>query len=777
MTVTTLNNSAISSLAILGLNQTTREIADSTERLSSGSRFANASDDIGALASSNRLNSQLIGMRQGQTNNLQANSLLQTAFSAASEINDILDSMKALSVQANSGTLTTVERATLDLEFQELRAEIDSLANSTNFNDIQLLDGSASGQGDLQQKTNDATKASGSISFTGVFGAGSSLEINGTRFQGSAFGVGASATDSATNLFTYLSSSTDNNLMALEYELAGSSVLISSRAGGESGNSIYLWNVGNDANATITGQATPRAGGYTLSGGQDDGMFLGSTSVSGTMGDALLDSLSQTQADATLTIVDNSLLDDNDQLLLIDDGDGSTLAFTARTGAPATSQEFQIGATAEETLKNMVAAIQAYSGADDSGASQLEFEVDGSQLNIRSKLPGNPLDIIGSSLSLSKGASVPNTEALISSFSLNSGTNTGVNVNGVMNADFIGDSISGFSATYVAGDSITASITVGSDTYNATIADTTPAASTTVNFASTSGGFFTVDLAAGGASVADQNDADTFAARLDAAFSTLTFSQTRVVDNFVAAGQFAGGSAKLFSGDFTETPVIDSVTVRDSTTGGGNASIEFLIDGETYTNSNLSTSIGASEMFDLHSTTSDKYLRIVNGSGASADLSNATAAATYETSLRNAFGTDTEGSASLEFQIGSASSDKLSVTIGKATSDSLFDGESPDLLSQANAVLAQTAIDNALDEIGTIIADIGSSQSRLDYSYNANASIITEIDFARGQLADTDIVSESSAYAEAVVQQQAAISVLAQTQLLSNNLLGLLEMN
>jgi flagellin-like hook-associated protein FlgL len=75
------------------------------------------------------------------------------------------------------------------------------------------------------------------------------------------------------------------------------------------------------------------------------------------------------------------------------------------------------------------------------------------------------------------------------------------------------------------------------------------------------------------------------------------------------------------------------------------------------------------------------------------------------------------------------------------------------------------------------LSPISDHRSRLDYSYNANASIITEIDFARGQLADTDIVSESSAYAEAVVQQQAAISVLAQTQLLSNNLLGLLEMN
>ena len=780
MTVTTLSSSAISSRAIFGLNQATREITDSTERLSSGSRFVNAGDDIGALASSNRLNAQLIGMRQGQTNNLQANSLLQTAFSAASEINDVLSAMKALSVQANSGTLTTVERATLDLEFQELRAEIDSLADGTNFNDIKLLDGSASGQGDLQQKTNDASRGSATLSFTGTFGSGFSIGINGVRFAGSAFGTGASASDSATNLFNYLNTSSNAALRELEYEIDGTTITATARAGGSKNQSVTINNVSGHANLTVTGGATLNANEYALSGGADDGLHVGSTSVSGAVGDSLVDSLGQTQSEYTLTIVDNASIDTSRSLFQLEDGQASNALTFSAVAAPATANEFLLGATAEETLKNLVGAMGAYSGTDDFILKQLEFEVNDNVLSIRSVLPGlpNELELGGNGVIGMQSGQISSIAVGLgaSSTQMTTGADTGVNVDNVMNANFIGSGISGFSATYNSADNIDASITVGDDTYTATIADTTPAASTQVTFVSSTGGAFRVDLAAGGMSVADQSDADTYAARLDAAFSSLTFTQSRLVDNFVASGQLAEGRALFTSDDFAETPIIDSVSVRDSTLGGGKASIEFVIDGESFTNTNLGTYLGAYEMFDLQSTSSGKSLRIFNGN-AQADLSDTTAAATYEATLRNAFGTDTEGSASLEFQIGSESSDKLAVTIGKATSDSLFDGETPDLLSQANAVLAQTSVDNALDEIGTIIADIGASQARLDYSYNATASSIIEIDFARGQLADTDVASESSAYAEAVVQQQAAISVLAQTQLLSANLLDLLKSN
>ncbi len=775
MTVTTLSSSAISSRAIFGLNQATREITDSTERLSSGSRFANAGDDIGALASSNRLNAQLIGMRQGQTNNLQANSLLQTAFSAASEINDVLDAMKALAVQANSATLTTVERATLDLEFQELRAEIDSLATNTNFNDITLLDGSVSGQGEINDSTSDATKAVASITFTDTFSAGDALQINSTAFFGVNFGVGASATDSATNLYNYLEGRVDDDLQELEYELSGQTVTITSRAGGAQGNNIIVRNLSGNADTTVSGKSTVIANYFVTTGGEDDGLSLGSTSVSGTIGDTLVDSLSQSKAEVILRISDNSLLDDNDQLLRLDDGNTGAVTFNARTAAPALSTEFQIGATAEETLENLVAAVEAYSGNDDVAMTKLEFEINGNDLTIRSVLAGNPLDLIGGPISVTEA--VGNEEAITVGTTLSNGANTGFDASGITNPDFIGTSITGFTATYVAADSITASITVGDDTYDATISDTTPASSTTVTFASTTGGFFKVDLAAGGMTVSNQADADTYASRLDAAISGLSFTQNRLVDNFVAAGQLVGGSASFSSDDFSSDFVIDGITVTDSATGGGNATISFEINGETFTNGSLGASLGASEMYTLNSTTSDKFLRVFNGNTGQVDLSSATAATTYAASLRNAFGLDANGVGGLEFQIGSVSSDKLAVNIGKATSDSLFDGETPDLLSQANAVLAQTSVDNALDEIGTIIADIGASQSRLDYSYNANAANIIEIDFARGQLADTDIASESSVYAAAVVKQQAAISVLAQTQLLSSNLLTLLETN
>lgn len=776
MTITSISQSAVSSPAIQALTKVTREIADSTQRLSTGNRFASAGDDIGALASSIKMNAQLAGLRQGQSNNLQATSMLQTAYSAAAEISDILDSMKTLAVQGNSGTLTAVERATLDLQFQEYLAEIDSIAGSTNFNGINLLDGTASGEGDVQQITDDATRGTATMAFSSAFGSGFQLLINGTTIIGNTqFLVGANGTQSATNLYNYLTTTTDANLRELNYSLNGSTITATSSAGGKQAGDITIRNVSGHASLSITGDATVTTNQYRLAGGTDDGLFRGSTDVSGTIGDSLISSLARAKDTATLTIVNNANIDDGEVMLRFDDGvNSSGVDIIARTGATAVAGEFQIGATAEETLENMVAAMEAYSDTDDFTLRRVEFEISGNSLIIRSALHED-LKRYNGTTDVNLATTAAANEAILPTSgvgALTGGGSTGVNTDNIMNADFVG-TISGFSATYQANDAITASITVGEDTYNATITDTTPAAATKVTFSSSGGGSFTVDLAAGGMSVASQSDANTFATRLNSAFSGLTFSQTRIVDNFVAAGQLAGGRALYSANDFSETPIIDSISVRDSS-ASSNASIEIVIDGESFVNSSLGTSLGAYETYELRSTSSDKFLRITNGD-TQADLSTSAAADIYKASLRTAFGTDTAGSASLSFQIGSSSADTITLSIGKSTSDALFDGETYDLQSQVNAALAETAVDAAIDTMASIIAEIGAAQSRLDYSYNANASTITEVDYARSLLADTDIPSESTKYAEYIVQQQAAISVLAQTQQLSSNLLDLLK--
>jgi flagellin len=122
-----------------------RQTLDRTlERLSSGSRINHAGDDAAGLAISESLRSQIRGIAVAERNAQDGVSLVQVAESAMGEVSNILIRMRELGVQAASDTIGPNERKFLDLEFQESLAEIDRIAQSTEFNRVPLLNGSAS---------------------------------------------------------------------------------------------------------------------------------------------------------------------------------------------------------------------------------------------------------------------------------------------------------------------------------------------------------------------------------------------------------------------------------------------------------------------------------------------------------------------------------------------------------------------------------------------------------------------------------------------------------
>ena len=114
----------------------------SFERLSSGFRINSAADDAAGLQISDRLTSQVQGLNQAVRNANDAISLTQTAEGALSEVENVLIRMRELSVQAGNSTLNASDRAQIQTEMNQLAAEIDSIAGKTNFNGVQLLDGS-----------------------------------------------------------------------------------------------------------------------------------------------------------------------------------------------------------------------------------------------------------------------------------------------------------------------------------------------------------------------------------------------------------------------------------------------------------------------------------------------------------------------------------------------------------------------------------------------------------------------------------------------------------
>lgn len=113
----------------------------SLERLSSGLRINRAADDAAGLAVSERMMAQIRGINQAVRNTQDGMSLIQTAEGSAAEIQNMLQRMRELAVQARSGTLDDEDRSQLAQEFTELQTEIDRTANTTNFNGIDLLKG------------------------------------------------------------------------------------------------------------------------------------------------------------------------------------------------------------------------------------------------------------------------------------------------------------------------------------------------------------------------------------------------------------------------------------------------------------------------------------------------------------------------------------------------------------------------------------------------------------------------------------------------------------
>ena len=127
--------------ALISLNKNSRMQDKSLAKLSSGSRIVRASDDAAGLAVASRLQANVTTLKQGITNGVQGRSLLQTADGALARIGDILQRMKALATQSNSGAVDATARGFINTEYAQLLTEITDTVTATTFNGTALIDG------------------------------------------------------------------------------------------------------------------------------------------------------------------------------------------------------------------------------------------------------------------------------------------------------------------------------------------------------------------------------------------------------------------------------------------------------------------------------------------------------------------------------------------------------------------------------------------------------------------------------------------------------------
>ena len=134
------NTASINAQNLLGQNN--NRLSNSVERISSGLRINKAADDAAGLAISEGLRSDIRSLRQAVRNSNDGVSLINIAEGALNEQGSMLIRLRELASQAATGTTGSTERATIQLEFNALRNEIDRITHTTVFNDQKLIDGS-----------------------------------------------------------------------------------------------------------------------------------------------------------------------------------------------------------------------------------------------------------------------------------------------------------------------------------------------------------------------------------------------------------------------------------------------------------------------------------------------------------------------------------------------------------------------------------------------------------------------------------------------------------
>jgi len=134
-----INTNVMSLNSQRALGRSSSSMQTSLERLSSGLRINRAKDDAAGLAISERLTSQIRGLNQAVRNANDGISLIQTAEGALSEVENSLQRMRELAVQAKNGTYNDSDRESLNDEFDALATEITRITDVTEFNNINLL--------------------------------------------------------------------------------------------------------------------------------------------------------------------------------------------------------------------------------------------------------------------------------------------------------------------------------------------------------------------------------------------------------------------------------------------------------------------------------------------------------------------------------------------------------------------------------------------------------------------------------------------------------------
>jgi flagellin len=201
--MTVINTNTAATLTANALTKNERAMSQAMERLSPGQRINSASDDAAGLAISSRMTSQINGLNMAVRNANDGISMIQTAEGAMEEVGSMLQRMRELTVQAASGTMTTSDKAALNIEFGALEDQIQEIAKNTEWNGTKILDGS---QGSVNIQAGANASQTIAVQFADL------NTIHGVGTENTEAGAGANSSG-ALDIFTNLGNddvTTDN---------------------------------------------------------------------------------------------------------------------------------------------------------------------------------------------------------------------------------------------------------------------------------------------------------------------------------------------------------------------------------------------------------------------------------------------------------------------------------------------------------------------------------------------------------------------------------------
>ena len=330
----TINTNVASLNAQRNLGASQADLNKSMQRLSSGLRINSAKDDAAGLAISNRMTSQIRGLNQAARNANDGISLAQTAEGAMQESTNILQRMRELGVQSANASNSGSDRSALQSEVNQLKSELNRIAETTTFNGLNILDGTFSAQNFQVGANANETIA---VSIDGMaatdLGRESFTAINNTLNVGSGSTSDAAAT-----------------LAATTHAMLGQTVTVA----GQSGSADVTVNAGDSAE-TIAQNVNLESGTTGVTAEAKTDATLSALSADGTVSFTLGSGGGTATISAAVTQNDLSALasdinDNTGTTGITAEVSGSSLTMTSTSGKDITIENFDHSGASGETI-------------------------------------------------------------------------------------------------------------------------------------------------------------------------------------------------------------------------------------------------------------------------------------------------------------------------------------------------------------------------------------------------------------------------------------------